>query len=1090
MRPRPSVSFDPRGVLLRAACALLLLACGAPESEPRSEPPAVSARPQALAPANNYALGRPVTQSSTAYGAAASRAVDGNSNGDFNAGSVTHTNYEESPYWEVDLGNSYEGSNSWDVYYIDTLELYNRTDCCSDRLRDIFVFASNFPIRSRLPSDAMNESGVTSYAIFGQANTPVHRLKLNRGARYIRVQLAGPGYLSLAEVRALGGTCPLSSGPLRYDQVQQRSIHNAYTFAEAEVDQLLYHRARNLEWDLRANPIELPLSSPRTDNNWYVWHRVDEPRRCRTLDDCLRLLNSFRRAAPQHEVITLHLELKTDGANWDPTFDPAANPESVSQRTPAGLDRRLRDHLGSALFTPADLLASCPGSVSLQDALQRCGWPTLDALRGRVIALTFGYSNTQFPNVQGYTGEAMNWIYAGEQATGQRRAAFLAPLGLTGDDGVLASRNWVVAHTEVSDQRAVAIRQHPAFSHMLFRSAQADDALTFNRRQQSCQNFITTDRISVDHAPWARTDNPTLYPFCPIGEVGGSCRQNPATAGLREVQRLYELRVDSGDIDGTSDSFAFASETRTSGATTTLTAFVGTASNSGVYGWAKGCLMARQSLAADAGYIAVCRAGDNKELFVQYRAPNCGCGTANHSASLAGAWDGEDAAWVKLQLTRQSDGRTTAQGYGSADGVNWQAIGPARDFYVDLPYQGMAASSNLRGFRLPDGSLTRFYFADLRRDGVAVPTSALTINGVGAPAQAQLIDDSGVSLSAPVLTKVIPALRAAPYGALVGLGADGRAYLAQRGADGTWPSSWQRLGDAAGLRDLTAIQNGDGRLQVFALDGNPGVWTTAQSSVGGAFGAWTPLWGADLTRVAAGRNSDGRLELLGLARSNGSLARSAQLSPGGAWGAWSTVGGAAGLIELGVGRNRDGRLQVFAIDPNPGIWTTSQGNANGTWTGAWTPTWGHHLRRVQVASDMDLVTGGTSDGRIHVFGPARADGSVSYIAQTAPGAALGAWTTLGTARGLLELAVGRYLDGRLYVAGLDGNPGVWAVQQGSLGGAFGSWWPTWGVSLGRLVVDGNSDGRLEQVGVDVAPGVLRRSAQTTTISGFAPWSPL
>src|SRR5262249_1984836 len=75
----------------------------------------------------NLAQGKSATQSSTAsqYGpAGASLAVDGNTNGDFSAGSVSHTNNESTPWWQVDLASSAS---------INSITIWNRTDCCSDR---------------------------------------------------------------------------------------------------------------------------------------------------------------------------------------------------------------------------------------------------------------------------------------------------------------------------------------------------------------------------------------------------------------------------------------------------------------------------------------------------------------------------------------------------------------------------------------------------------------------------------------------------------------------------------------------------------------------------------------------------------------------------------------------------------------------------------------------------------------------------------------------------------------------------------------------------------------------------------------------
>ena len=75
---------------------------------------------QVLAAGKNVALdGRP-RQSSTAYEGAAELAVDGNTDGHyFDARSTTHTEEENDPWWEADLG---------DELAVDEIVLWNRTD--------------------------------------------------------------------------------------------------------------------------------------------------------------------------------------------------------------------------------------------------------------------------------------------------------------------------------------------------------------------------------------------------------------------------------------------------------------------------------------------------------------------------------------------------------------------------------------------------------------------------------------------------------------------------------------------------------------------------------------------------------------------------------------------------------------------------------------------------------------------------------------------------------------------------------------------------------------------------------------------------
>ena len=71
------------------------------------------------------------SQSGTDFGGDASRANDGNRNGNYGNASVSHTgdgfgNATFGPSWQVALGG---GINS-----LDTVQVFNRTDCCADRI--------------------------------------------------------------------------------------------------------------------------------------------------------------------------------------------------------------------------------------------------------------------------------------------------------------------------------------------------------------------------------------------------------------------------------------------------------------------------------------------------------------------------------------------------------------------------------------------------------------------------------------------------------------------------------------------------------------------------------------------------------------------------------------------------------------------------------------------------------------------------------------------------------------------------------------------------------------------------------------------
>ena len=142
---------------------------------------------------NNLAEGKATSQSTTRFGGNSARAVDGVTNGNFAAGSVTHTANQSESWWQVDLGS---------VRDLDFVTLYNRTDCCDNRLNNFHVFVSNTPFNSTSLSATQNQSGVSDIAFSGQAGT-VEDLSINRSGRYVRIQREGTGVLSLAEVQII-----------------------------------------------------------------------------------------------------------------------------------------------------------------------------------------------------------------------------------------------------------------------------------------------------------------------------------------------------------------------------------------------------------------------------------------------------------------------------------------------------------------------------------------------------------------------------------------------------------------------------------------------------------------------------------------------------------------------------------------------------------------------------------------------------------------------------------------------------------------------------------------------------------------------
>ena len=143
------------------------------------------------------------SQSSTAYGAVANRAIDGNTDGVYNDGSVTHTARQTQPWWQLALAQRTNVTH---------IVLHNRTDCCASRLSDVHVFVSESPFGDQTLDELLQNNNIHHTNLAGaQANQT--RVSVNRTGRYVRVQLAGTDLLSLAEVQVFGeqNTDPLSN---------------------------------------------------------------------------------------------------------------------------------------------------------------------------------------------------------------------------------------------------------------------------------------------------------------------------------------------------------------------------------------------------------------------------------------------------------------------------------------------------------------------------------------------------------------------------------------------------------------------------------------------------------------------------------------------------------------------------------------------------------------------------------------------------------------------------------------------------------------------------------------------------------------
>jgi hypothetical protein len=143
----------------------------------------------------NLALNKPATASVEAWGTVASIAVDGVNDAGYPQ--IAHTNEAdgEVSWFEVDLGA---------VYNVRQVNVWNRNDCCFDRLTDYHIFVSEDPFVSNVLSEIQAQAGVTDVHSPGTAGFPSKHENINASGRYVRLQLTstvGERSINLAELQ-------------------------------------------------------------------------------------------------------------------------------------------------------------------------------------------------------------------------------------------------------------------------------------------------------------------------------------------------------------------------------------------------------------------------------------------------------------------------------------------------------------------------------------------------------------------------------------------------------------------------------------------------------------------------------------------------------------------------------------------------------------------------------------------------------------------------------------------------------------------------------------------------------------------------
>ena len=172
-------------------------------------------------------------------------------------GIISHTKNDVNAWWELDLGS---------VAEIDSVVIWNRTDCCTERLSNFYLLVSDQPFNSKGLDNTLAQAGVFSEFVSGAASETTE-LVVGRTGRYVRVQLNSAGEpvpLHLAEVQVHGAPLAdaLTVQPIQSTPLQRGS--NVTLTAAATGDGPLQYR-----WNFGDGNLDTPYSSSPTITHSY-----------------------------------------------------------------------------------------------------------------------------------------------------------------------------------------------------------------------------------------------------------------------------------------------------------------------------------------------------------------------------------------------------------------------------------------------------------------------------------------------------------------------------------------------------------------------------------------------------------------------------------------------------------------------------------------------------------------------------------------------------------------------------------------------------------------------------------------------------
>jgi hypothetical protein len=158
-------------------------------------------------------------------------------------------------------------------------------------------------------------------------------------------------------------------------------------------------------------------------------------------------------------------------------------------------------------------------------------------------------------------------------------------------------------------------------------------------------------------------------------------------------------------------------------------------------------------------------------------------------------------------------------------------------------------------------------------------------------------------------------------------------------AGGKWSpwQDWPQTPEKSRWIEVTAAQQNDGRVQLWAIDTKQQLWSCWQNSPGGDWTGWSgPKWkGAPpLSNIAACQLGGSRGAQIWGVTEDYTLVSDLQISPGGGWSGWS-IGSWVNtqVYDVTAAQQNNGCAQLWAITLKQVLMSVSQISPGGEWGG-------------------------------------------------------------------------------------------------------------------------------------------------------------